>query len=304
MTQGMAPMNIDETIQENPQEDAVNAMPSQVENDDTLSGDNISLGGYSTDQQEDDAGNSDHSNHDSTQDAQDNMKDQQWKAPTVEAACKVHMKIKDILHPRQNNGKGHKDPKLDLLLRSWLEGMQRFLWTYTNINSRLYNKWMAASLETAESAERGRWYARCLREWSCTFIEEDENFPFNVYGTWNKSWLDDEDLKQELLTHLQSIGKFICAMDLVRYMDRLDVQKHHSLKKGISERTVRYWLNRMNFRWTLEPSGQYIDGHEREDVVYYQQNVFLPCWKKLESKLCGWTQEGKEDVPDGERPQP
>jgi hypothetical protein len=27
-------------------------------------------------------------------------------------------------------------------------------------------------------------------------------------------------------------------------------------------------------------------------------------WKKLKSKLRGWTQEGKEDIPDGERPQP
>jgi hypothetical protein len=75
------------------------------------------------------------------------------------------------------------------------------------------------------------------------------------------------------------------------------------LKKGILERTARYWLNHMDFRWTLEPLGQYVDGHEREDIVYYWQNVFLPHWKKLESKLCGWTQEGKEDIPNGERPQ-
>jgi hypothetical protein len=101
--------------------------------------------------------------------------------------------------------------------------MQRFLWTYTNINSSLYNKWIAASLETAKSAECGQWYAWCLQEWSCAFIKEDENLPFNVYGTWNKSQLNDEDLKQELLTHLQSIGKFICTIDLVQYMDHPDV---------------------------------------------------------------------------------
>ena len=72
----MALMNINETIQEDLQEDEVDAMPSQDRNDDTFSGDDISLGGYSTDQQEDDAGNSDHSNHDSTWDAQDDAKDQ------------------------------------------------------------------------------------------------------------------------------------------------------------------------------------------------------------------------------------
>lgn len=124
----------------------------------------------------------------------------------MEAACKAHANIKDILHPRRDNRKGYKDPRVDLLLRSWLEGMQRFLWTYTNINARLYNKWMVASLEATESVEWGWWYVRCLWEWSCAFIEGDENLPFNVYGTWNKSWLDNEDLKQELLTHLQSIN--------------------------------------------------------------------------------------------------
>lgn len=75
-TQGMAPVNIVETIQEDLQEDGVDAMPSQVENDNTLSGNNVSLGGYLTDQQEDDARNSDHGGHDSTQDAQDDAKDQ------------------------------------------------------------------------------------------------------------------------------------------------------------------------------------------------------------------------------------
>ena len=36
MTQSMAPMNIDETIQEDPQEDEVDAMPLQDRNDDTM----------------------------------------------------------------------------------------------------------------------------------------------------------------------------------------------------------------------------------------------------------------------------
>jgi hypothetical protein len=53
----------------------------------------------------------------------------------------------------------------------------------------------------------------------------------NVYGTWNKSQLDDEDLEQEILTHLQGIGKYISAMDLARYMDQEDVQRRHKMKK-------------------------------------------------------------------------
>ena len=77
-----------------------------------------------------------------------------------------------------------------------------------------HNKWMAASLDTARSSEHGVWFARRLREWCSTFIEEGDNLPVNVYGTWNKSQLDDENLKQEILTHLQGIGKYISTMDL------------------------------------------------------------------------------------------
>ncbi|KAF8239631.1 hypothetical protein L208DRAFT_1086261, partial [Tricholoma matsutake] len=47
------------------------------------------------------------------------------------------------------------------------------------------------------------------------------------------------------------------------------------LKKGILECTVRYWLNCMDSRWTLEPSGEYINGHEQEDVIYYWQNILI-----------------------------
>jgi hypothetical protein len=80
--------------------------------------------------------------------AQDNEKDHRWKPPSVEAAKVAHMKIKNILHLKRQMGHGYKDPKLDLLLKSQLEAMQHFLWTFTNPESHLYNKWMAASLDT------------------------------------------------------------------------------------------------------------------------------------------------------------
>ena len=40
----------------------------------------------------------------------------------------------------------------------------------------------------------------------------------------------------------------------------------------------------MGYRWTKKPSGQYIDGHERADVVYYRQQVFLPAWAELDQQ--------------------
>jgi hypothetical protein len=34
--------------------------------------------------------------------------------------------------------------------------------------------------------------------------------------------------------------------------------------------------------------GMYSDGHEREDVVNYRQNVFLPQWRELETQTRWW----------------
>ena len=103
--------------------------------------------------------------------------------------------------------------------------MQQLLWAYIDVKSPFYKKWMAASLDIARAAEKGLWFARRLREWTSAFIKDAKNLPLNIYGTWNKSRVDDEGLKQELFSHLQSIGKYISAMDVVRYMAQPDVQK-------------------------------------------------------------------------------
>ena len=48
------------------------------------------------------------------------------------------------------------------------------------------------------------------------------------------------------------------------------------MKKGITEWTARNWLSRLGYHFTVEPSGQYVDGYEHDDVVDYQQKFFLP----------------------------
>ncbi|KAK0495603.1 hypothetical protein EDD18DRAFT_1354058 [Armillaria luteobubalina] len=45
--------------------------------------------------------------------------------------------------------------------------------------------------------------------------------------------------------------------------------------------------------------GQYVDGHEREDVVKYWREVFLPAMAALESRMRKWSSnDGPETVPD------
>jgi hypothetical protein len=243
------------------------------------------------------------SDEDGEGEAHGDQKEMRWKPPTLEAAQTAHGKIKAIIHLPQDTGSGYKDPGLDLLLQSRLESMQWFLWAYIEVKSPFYHRWMAASLDIARTVEKGLWFARHLREWTSAFIKDAEDLPLNIYGSWNKSRVDDEGLQQDLFNHLQSMGKYISAMDVVRYMAQPDVQTRYGMKKGITEMTARNWLTRIGFRWTLEPSGQYVDGHEQDDIVEYRQKVFLPRWKELEPNLRAWTQDGTgEEV--GERPQP
>ena len=45
----------------------------------------------------------------------------------------------------------------------------------------------------------------------------------------------------------------------------------------------------MEYLWAQEVQGQFVDGHEWEDIVIYHQGVFLQHWKKLEPTMhkCG-----------------
>ncbi|KAG2073868.1 hypothetical protein BDR04DRAFT_1009393, partial [Suillus decipiens] len=102
--------------------------------------------------------------------------------------------------------------------------------------------------------------------------------------------IDDEDLAGELKPHLQSVGKYVRAQDLVDYLSIQENQTRLGFKKSISIKTAQQWMGRLGFQWQKEPTGQYSDGHECDDVVYYHQNVFLPSWNQYESRMQKWDQ--------------
>ncbi|KAJ7495129.1 hypothetical protein FB451DRAFT_1019630 [Mycena latifolia] len=139
-----------------------------------------------------------------------------------------------------------------------------------------YNQWAKSADIIAKSAGKGSWLSQRIREWAVNFIWDEKNLPTAEYGKMNGSVLEDEDLVQELHLHLQGIGKYVCAQDIVNYMATDEMKVRLNLKKGISLRTAQRWMKRMEYCWTAEPKGMYSDGHEREDVVAYRQNVFLP----------------------------
>jgi hypothetical protein len=57
------------------------------------------------------------------------------------------------------------------------------------------------------------------------------------------------------------------------------------LKNPLSERTARRWLIKLGWRRTVVRKGVYMDGHKREDVVKYRQEVFLPVMKEFEARM-------------------
>jgi hypothetical protein len=112
--------------------------------------------------------------------------------------------------------------------------------------------------------------------------------------------LDDEDLAQTIHLHLQSLGPYIQAQDIVGFIKLPKTLAKFKLKKPISLATAQRWMKRLGYRWTTTPTGQYVDGHEQPDVVNYRQKIFLPSWMSIEEQTRKWTADFAEVV--GEQP--
>ncbi|KAG0701937.1 hypothetical protein DFH29DRAFT_982561 [Suillus ampliporus] len=130
----------------------------------------------------------------------------------------------------------------------------------------------AKALQTAQFVGKGPYMSR----------KDRGNLPMSKSSReQSNSQIEDEDLKDELLVHLQSLGKYVMASAIVKYLAKPDIRHRYNLSKIC-------WMKTCGFRWTTAKNGQYIDGHEREDVVNYRQNIFLPAWYTLESKMRKW----------------
>jgi hypothetical protein len=90
-------------------------------------------------------------------------------------------------------------------------------------------------------------------------------------------------------------------MDLVEFMDTPEMRERTHLKKSISLATAQRWMKKLDYRWSYTPKGQYVDGHEREDVVAYRQNVFLPAWANIKARTRDWSQGQPDPLPHERR---
>ncbi|KAJ7504647.1 hypothetical protein B0H11DRAFT_2187092 [Mycena galericulata] len=164
-------------------------------------------------------------------------------------------------------GVGYKDPEISAFTRNRLNGIQTMLIFYVTPGpGGTYGKWGPSARLTAHGLGRGKYCARVLAALAREFILTREVLNVNPYGEWNESMLADEDLANDIRLHLQSLGKEITADKLVEYLNSPEIQ---TPKKG-----------------------QYVDGHERPDVVYYRDNVYLPRLFKLHNRVSVFDSDG------------
>jgi len=180
---------------------------------------------------------------------------------------------------------GYKASGLDNVMQERLQEMKQFLWVYVDPKSQSYGKWIMSSTATARALEKKPWHSRLIQGRTRAFIADHEDLPYNNYGTWNETALKtDKNLAQEIHAHLQSIGKYVWAMDLVDFLDTEEMRVRTKHKKRIDVTTAQRWMHKLNYQWTLDPKGQY----ERDDIITYRQRVFLPTWKRGSIEISGF----------------
>ncbi|KAF8162642.1 hypothetical protein B0H34DRAFT_649809, partial [Crassisporium funariophilum] len=152
------------------------------------------------------------------------------------------------------------------------------------------------------SQKPGEKKSRQLRKWIHDFIDDREEVPICHWQTSGRSLIDDENFAQEIHAHLQSLKPSeVRAEAIVRFLDTPEMLARLKRKKTISVETAQCWMKKMGYRWMYDPKGQYVDNHERDDVVAYRQNVFLPVMEGLQSRQTKWNSKDgtREDPPPG-----
>ncbi|KAF7290428.1 hypothetical protein HMN09_01300900 [Mycena chlorophos] len=197
---------------------------------------------------------------------EDPTKPSRFVAPHPAEAAKALVDIKTLLRGPsrgvlfKGNGVGYKDPGIDPFTRNWLEGMRAVLAFYTDEKSKTQGRWGDSALMAVIGLGRGKHCARLLAKLCQNYIKDQQLLPFNPFGKWNKTILSDKDLANDIHLHLQSLGKDITAKKLMEYL-RDPQRSFHEAKKGM-----------------------YVDGHERPDVVQYQNTQYLPRLQELQKR--------------------
>jgi hypothetical protein len=104
---------------------------------------------------------------------------QSRKPPTIAEAQLALGDLENLLRLPRKDG-GYHRPKIEPILKSRLESMEKFLWKYVDVNddgtvhakNSARGKWTKSSLETASFLCGGTWLSRNLQAWSKGYIND------------------------------------------------------------------------------------------------------------------------------------
>lgn len=175
-----------------------------------------------------------------------------------------------------------------------------------------------AALQVSECLGRGLYMARKIVTWERQWIAE-KNIEEGQQGCHIKSqsWFNDEGVQIAVRESIASSGDKLTAQRIAQAVGEylgsekatatvqsilgesealtdpiISAAPNQSRGLKVRLRTARNWLKRMGFHYGTVSKNVYIDGHEREDVVKYRQENFLPAWAKFAQRMVVFFENG------------
>ena len=122
----------------------------------------------------------------------------------------------------------------------------------------------------------------------------------NLYRDWNQTMLINKDLTNEISIYLLSIGNEISGEKLCNFINSEDVRSRHRIDYKITIWTAQHYLKALGYQYWAPTKGQYADGHKHKDIVFYQEQIFLPQWRNIEQLMYNWDEDNLPEL----RPRP
>jgi len=126
-----------------------------------------------------------------------------------------------------------------------------------------------------------------------------------------RSWFNDEGVQNAVREWLQghsgdAITGHAIAKVVGEYLDSQratgvveEILKFEPGGNWVRARTAQRWLKKLGLIHGRYTKGVYIDGHEREDVVMYRKEVFIPQWQSFQHRQVVFKKDGTWELPTG-----
>ncbi|KAJ3710183.1 hypothetical protein C8R42DRAFT_648907 [Lentinula raphanica] len=173
------------------------------------------------------------------------------------------------------------------------------LLNFANLRLKGESRMKASEIISKAWNDKGAtWFARRVCDLA-RYYQTFEHLPAEHQGgnRTNQLWLHRDDVRSSVLKYLNNLPtgevtpRILCHQVNKMIFPQLDIVP----KQPISLRTARRWLIKMGWSYSVVKKGVYMDGHEREDVVRYRQQEFLPTMLEFEHRMAKyeWDEEAK-----------